>query len=66
MASGSVANSYDICQIVEDGCCSFSSYLVSQQLSQYGQPLPLTVYIQGMHSSYLVVSVDMTCLHGNR
>ena len=46
MASGSVAM---ICRTVEDGCYSFSSYLVSQQLSQYSQPLPLTVHSACTH-----------------
>ena len=50
MASGSVAM---ICQIVEDGCYSFPSYLVSQQLSQYGLPLPLTVYSACAHRIWL-------------
>ena len=42
-----------ICQTVEDGCYSFSTYLVSQQLSQYGQPLPLTVYSACTHHIWL-------------
>ena len=45
MASGSVA----VCQTVEDGCYSFSTHLVSQELLHNGQPLPLTVYSACAH-----------------
>ena len=58
MASGSAA----ICQTVEDGCYSLSSYLVSQQLSQHGQPLPLTVYSACAH--HIRLGVDNLLMDG--